>query len=73
MNEKQLNEIEDPMKDKKHLLLPHFHRDTAAMKMKDTELNRIVEEKEMFRTKVDVLTKHNDEVKKEKASLSILL
>lgn len=58
------------MKDKKHLLLPHFHRDTVAMKMKDTELNRIVEEKEMFRTKVEVLTKHNDEIKKEKASLS---
>lgn len=58
------------MKDKKHLLLPHFHRDTASMKMKDTELNRIVEENEMFRTKVEVLTKHTDEMRKEKASLS---
>lgn len=65
-------EIEDPMKDKRHLLLPHFHRDTAAMRMKDTELNRIVEEKEMFMTKVEVLTKHYDLMKKEKGSLSNL-
>lgn len=65
-------EIEDPMKDKRHLLLPHFHRDTAAMRMKDTELNRIVEEKEMFMTKVEVLTKHYDQMKKEKGSLSNL-
>lgn len=71
LNEKQLQEVEDPLKDKKHLLLPHFHRDTASMKMKDTELNRIIEEKEMFRNKVEVLTKHNDDIKKEKASLSI--
>lgn len=61
------------MKDKRHLLLPHFHRNTAAMIMKDTELNRIIEEKEQFKTKVDVLITHYDQVKREKASLSKLL
>ena len=60
------------MRDKKHLLLPHFHRDTAATRMKDIELNRIVEEREMFKTKVDVLTNHYDMARKEKASLSKL-
>lgn len=72
MNGKQLLDYEDPMKDKRHLLLPHFHRSTAAMIMKDTELNRIVEEKEKFKTKVDVLTDHYDMIRKEKATLSSL-
>ena len=71
-NGKQLLDVEDPMKDKRHLLLPHFHRNTAAMIMKDTELNRIVEEKQQFKTKVDVLITHYDQVKKEKGSLSKL-
>lgn len=72
LNGKQLQEVEDPMKDKRHLLLPHFHRNTAAMMLKDTELNRIVEEREQFKVKVDVLTNHYDLMRKEKASLSKL-
>ena len=67
---KQLFEIEDPMKDKMHLLLPHFQRNTAAMLMKNIELNRIVEDKEKFRSKVEALTSHYDQTRKEKTGLS---
>lgn len=58
------------MKDKKYLLLPHFQRNTAAMILKDKELDRIVEDKQKFRVKVEVLTGHYDEMRKENASLS---
>ena len=60
------------MKDKKHLLQPHYQRNTAAMLLKDTELNRIVKNDEKFGAKVDALTAHYEEVRQEKPSLSNL-
>jgi hypothetical protein len=62
--------IEDPMKDKKHLLLPHYQRNTAAMLLKDRELNRIVRNDEKFSAKVDALTSHYEDIRKEKPTLS---
>lgn len=57
------------MKDKRHLLQPHYLRNTAAMLLKDTELNRIVRDDHRFNTKVTALVNHREEMKKEKPSL----
>ena len=73
LQKKQLMEIEDPLKDKKHLLQPHYQRFTAAMALKDTELNRVVEKIEKFNVNVDALTQLKEERRKEKPSLSIIL
>ena len=62
--------MEDPLKGKHNLLLPHFQRNTAAMLMKDIELERIVQNDKKFAAKVDVMTHHFDQVKKDKAGLS---
>ena len=70
LERKQILEIEDPLKGKRHLLLPHYHRETAAMLMKDTELDRIVQIDKKFQTKVGVLTQHYEHVKQERSKMS---
>ena len=47
----------------------HIHRPTAALLMKDTELNRIVDDDERFQQKVDRLLDHYNQSRQEKAGL----
>lgn len=74
MEKKQLIEIEDPREELRKILPPsrHYQAFTAAMLMKDTELERIVQLDRKFATKVDTLTVHYEAMKKQRARLSIL-
>jgi hypothetical protein len=66
--------MEDPREELRKIIPPnkHYREFTAAMKMKDTELERIVQLDKKFNTKVDALTHHYELMKKQRAKLSII-
>lgn len=72
LEKKQFLEMEDPREEIRKILPPnkHYQAFTAAMLMKDTELERIVQLDKKFATKVDALTVHYEAMKKQRSRLS---
>lgn len=71
LEKKTITEKEDQFRSVPGITHPHFQVATAAMMMKDTELERIVQNDRRFRSKVEVLTKHYEENRQVRANLGI--
>src|SRR3990167_5233518 len=69
LEKKTVTEKEEQFRPVAGITYPHFQVATAAMMMKDTELERIVQNDRRFRSKVEVLTKHYEENRQVRANL----
>jgi hypothetical protein len=69
LEKKSVTEKEELYKPVAGITYPHFQVATAALMMKDTELERIVQNDRRFRAKVEVLTKHYEENRQVRGNL----